>query len=161
MPTSTAASTPAFTDSYPLYVFVMYLYMLYTLVSSDHNKHTLFSSHHTHTIVSSYHHHHHHSTQISSNLENSDTQVRSCHVSNKCNCMVMAHTHKFHHLYLNHDVEEKSDQHEQERDYVVLEAPAPPLMPERPPQVTTFRFGSGVEPPVASTRVPVHLGLSG
>ena len=70
------------------------------------------------------------------------------------------HTHKFHHLYLNHDVEEKSDQHEQERDYVVLEAPAPPLMPERPPQVTTFRSGSVVEPSVASTRVLVHLGLS-
>src|SRR5215216_5903894 len=72
------------------------------------------------------------------------------------------HTHKFHHLYLNHDVEEKSDQHEQERDYVVLEAPVvpPPLMPERPPQVITFRFGSAVEPSVASTWVLVHLGLS-
>ena len=74
----------------------------------------------------------------------------------------MAHTHKFHHLYLNHDVEEKSNQHEQERDYVVLEAPAvpPSLMPECPPQVTIFRFSSAVEPSVASTRVPVHLGMS-
>ena len=70
------------------------------------------------------------------------------------------HTHKFHHLYLNHDVEEKSDQHEQERDYVVPAVP-PLLMLECPPQVTTFRFGSAVEPSVASTRVPVHLGLSG
>src|SRR6266511_909727 len=72
------------------------------------------------------------------------------------------HTHKFHHLYLNHDVEEKSDQHEQERDYVVLEAPAvpPPLLPEHPPQVTTFRFSSAIEPSMASTRVLVHPGLS-
>ena len=72
------------------------------------------------------------------------------------------HTHKFHHLYLNHDVEEKSDQHEQERDYVVLEAPTvlPPLLPEHPPQVSILPFGSGVEPSVASARVPVHLGLS-
>ena len=72
------------------------------------------------------------------------------------------HTHKFHHLYLNHDVEEKSDQYEQERDYVVLlEAPVSlPLLPECPPQVTIFLFGSAVEPSVASARVPVHLGLS-
>ena len=72
------------------------------------------------------------------------------------------HKHKFHHLYLNHDVEEKSDQHEQDRDYVVLEAPAVPLplLLERPPQVSILPFGSGVEPSVASARVPVHLGLS-
>src|SRR3989337_4249326 len=72
------------------------------------------------------------------------------------------HTHKFHHLYLNHDVEEKSDQYEQERDYVVLlkALVSLPLLPERPPQVTIFRFGSAVEPSVASVRVPVHLGLS-
>ena len=68
-------------------------------------------------------------------------------------------THKFHHLYLHHDVEEKNDRHEQERDYVVPTVP-PLLMLECPPQVTTFRFGSGVEPSVASTSVLVHLGLS-
>ena len=45
--------------------------------------------------------------------------------------MVMAHTHKFHQLYLNHDVEEKSDQYEQERDYVVL-LEAPVLLPLLP-----------------------------
>ena len=72
------------------------------------------------------------------------------------------HTHKFHHLNLDNVVEEKSDQHEQERDYVVLlEAPVVllPLLLERPPQVTTFRVGSAVEPSVASTWVLVHLGL--
>ena len=69
------------------------------------------------------------------------------------------HRHKFHHLYLNHDVEEKSDQHEQERDYVVPAVP-PLLMLECPPEVTTFHFDSAIEPSVASTRVLVHLGLS-
>jgi hypothetical protein len=31
---------------------------------------------------------------------------------------------------------------------------------ERPPQVSILPFGSGVEPSVASARVPVHLILS-
>ena len=71
--------------------------------------------------------------------------------------------HMFHHpLHLNYDIEEKSDHYEEERNYAVAHE-APPLIPlshEREPQVTSFRFPSGIEPSLAAAREPVHLGLT-
>ena len=59
----------------------------------------------------------------------------------------------FHHLYLNYDIEEKSDHYEQERDNVVLEAPVPiPLLRKPESHVTRIFFKSAIETSLVAAR---------